>query len=94
MKLRLRWQGDRPRIGEYLMTPRGRGGYLIHGVRDRGQRGGLGRPFYRLLEIEAQRVSRQEAAAGTLHLFFWDRRKRKRPLLPRPIAGGGAGAIG
>ena len=64
MKVRYRFYDARdeqsPMHGDYLMSARGRGGYLIVGVDDRGPRGGLGEPIYQLLLLSVERVSRTE----------------------------------
>lgn len=91
-KLRMQWSddtGSQPRVGEYMMTERGRGGYLVLGINDRGKRGGLGKPTYRLLILTVERVSRQEAIDHDSHIFWWLKRERKRPILPAPVSGGG-----
>lgn len=87
MKLRLRWSGDQlPMHGEYLMAPRGRGGYLILNVTNRGRRGGVGQPVRQLLIVDVERVSRQTVLNEIKNpdgpecwKIFWDRRiKSKR----------------
>lgn len=67
-------------MGCYLMSARGRGGYLILGVVDKGRRGGLGRPVHISLVLTVERVSRSECEANR-HLCWplvWDRRVRRR----------------
>ena len=78
MKIRYRWyagEDDPPMHGCYLMSgSRPRGGYLITAVDDRGMRGGLGLPTFRLLVLTVERVTVMEAQRGPLHLFKWDSR--------------------
>jgi hypothetical protein len=68
-----------PMLGDYLMSERGRGGYLILGVEDRGARGGLGEPVFRLVLLAVERVPRAECLANCDRLWTikWDRRKRR-----------------
>lgn len=70
-----------PMHGDYLMSARGRGGYLILGVNDKGPRGGLGEPVYTLLILTVERISRAECLANADRLWGiqWDSRKRKAP---------------
>jgi hypothetical protein len=85
MKIRYRWSAPpdarRPMHGDYLMSARGRGGYLILGIDDRGPRGGLGQPVYELLVLTVERVPRAECLANEDRLFGiqWDSRKRRAP---------------
>lgn len=84
MKIRYRWQGSdesRPMHGCYLMSERGRGGYLILSVDDKGPRGGLGEPVYHLLVLTVDRVPRSECLANPDRLWSiqWDSRKRRAP---------------
>ncbi len=82
-KLRMRWHGDdQPRLGDYLLSagPRARAAYQILGIADRGSRGGLGEPVYRLLILTVERVPREEALRcreGYME-FEWDRRPKRR----------------
>ncbi len=68
-----------PVMGDYLMSERGRGGYLILGADDRGARGGLGQPIFRLVVLTVERVSRAECLSHQDRLWSikWDRRKRR-----------------
>lgn len=81
MKIRYRLydgSGALPMHGDHMMSRRGRGGYLILGVEDRGKRGGLGAPTYRQLLLTVERVSRAECeAAARLWTIKWDRRRRR-----------------
>lgn len=81
MKIRYRiYDADRlPMHGDYLMSERGRGGYLIVGADNRGERGGLGQPVYTLLMLAVERVSREECRANADRLWTikWDARKRR-----------------
>lgn len=82
MKIRYRVYGREaglPTHGDYLMSGRGRGGYLILGVEDRGPRGGLGEPVYGLVLLTVERVSRTECLANSDRLWSikWDARKRR-----------------
>ncbi len=86
MKIRYRFYGpdEIPMHGDYLMSHHGRGGYLILGVDNRGERGGLGEPVYCLIVLDVERVSRAECVqngAGRpgpeLWALKWDRRKRR-----------------
>ncbi len=84
MKIRYRWTSDPdgvppPMHGDYLMSERGRGGYLILAVNNRGQRGGLGAPVHTLLVLTVDRVSRAEAIANIDRLYSikWDSRARR-----------------
>lgn len=86
-KLRYRWtDGDDgippPMHGDYLMSERGRGGYLILKVDNRGRRGGLGEPVHTLLVLTVERVTRAEALdhIDRLYGIRWDRPKRRRAL--------------
>jgi hypothetical protein len=73
--------GDGPRVGHYIMSRRGRGAYLVLGVKDRGRRGGLGEPVYHLFAVDVERVPRAEGdaaiPAGIVHGITWDSRRRK-----------------
>ena len=61
--------------GCYLMSARRpRGGYLIIAVDDRGMRGGLGLPTFRLLILTVERVTVMTARRGPLFLIEWDKR--------------------
>lgn len=67
--------------GDYLMSEKGRGGYLILRAVDRGTRGGLGQPIYRLMALTVLRgISRAECEANKerLWLIKWDRRGTSR----------------
>lgn len=82
MKIRYRIYGDDGRLplhGDYLMSQRGRGGYLILGVEDRGPRGGLGSPVFNLVLLTVERVSRAECLEHSNRLWNtkWDARKRR-----------------
>lgn len=83
MKIRYRLYGsaDDPRVGNFVMSPRGRGAYLILGVKARGKRGGLGQPTFRLFTLDVERVPRAdvEVALGecAVYSITWDRRARK-----------------
>lgn len=85
-QLRIRWHGDAadlPMIGQFMLSEgRPRGGYLIVGIKNLGKRGGLGRPTFRQLLIEVERVSVDQARGGDCcWLFKWDSRApRKRRL--------------
>lgn len=84
MKIRYRLPTDygrTPMHGEHLMSERGRGGYLITGVADKGQRGGLGQPVYTLFVLTVERCSRDECLADGDRLWgiIWDSRKRRAP---------------
>ncbi len=72
------WRDDMPRMGDHLMSQRGRGGYLIVGVVDKGMRGGLGEPVFRQLLLSVERVSRAECKEhDRLWSIKWDKRKRR-----------------
>lgn len=84
MKIRYRFyrdgaDGRSPMHGHYLMSERGRGGYLIVGVDNRGPRGGLGQPVYDLLMLTVERTTRAECQANQDRLWGikWDARKRR-----------------
>ncbi len=85
MKIRYRWEPDNdgvppPMHGCYLMSERGRGGYLILAVDNRGKRGGLGVAVHTLLVLTVDRVSRAEALANSDRLYSikWDSRAKRR----------------
>lgn len=67
--------------GDYLMSDRGRGGYLILKVTDKGPRGGLGQPVYVLYALTVERVSRTECLENSDRVWSikWDARKRRAP---------------
>lgn len=82
MKIRYRiYDDDRgvPMHGHYLMSERGRGGYLIVDVKDGGRRGGLGEPVFRLCSLTVERVSRAECLehADRLWSIKWDARRTR-----------------
>jgi hypothetical protein len=71
--------GDRPMRGDHLISQRGRGGYLIIAVENRGPRGGLGAPVYQLLMLTVERATREQCAADPrCWRIKWDARKRRR----------------
>ena len=65
--------------GDYLMSQRGRGGYLILGAENRGRRGGLGEPVYDQLLLTVERVPRSECIQNEDRLWGikWNRRRRR-----------------
>ena len=85
-RIRYRWHADPtdrippPMHGDYLMSERGRGGYLILAINNRGRRGGLGVPVHTLLVLTVDRVSRAEALANVDRLYSikWDSRAKRR----------------
>ena len=77
----MRWslEGELPIHGEYMCSgPRARWGYLILGVHNRGKRGGLGKPVHHLLDIEVERVPKQEALSRPCWLITWNKRNKRR----------------
>lgn len=91
MKIRYRFYGGGdtlPMHGDYLMSQRGRGGYLIVGTDDRGPRGGLGEPVYQLFILSVERVSRAECLENSDRLWTikWDARKRRATRRPNDSA--------
>lgn len=69
-----------PMHGEYLMSQRGRGGYLILAVNNRGGRVGDDGKAYNLVILTVERVTRAEALEHHDKLWglVWDKRAPKR----------------
>lgn len=74
MKLRARWEGDLPRIGDYMMSQsRPRNAYRIVYVRER-------KPG--TIDLVVDRVSATTVPEGaTVHPWKWDARKKRCAVL-------------
>lgn len=83
--IRFRWYqpGDPPiQLGNFIAAERGRRCFLIHGINDRGLKGGqLGSPKYRLLVLTVESLPRSHLAepGARVHTIVWDSRRRSRP---------------
>lgn len=68
--LHARWRGNPPRLGDYLMARRARGGYQIVDIKPGSA------PYD--LRFVVERVPRAEAERAGYHEWVWDRRARRR----------------
>lgn len=86
MKLRARWPGVLPRVGDYLMSPtRPRGAYRISAIEvsaDRAVRWDLAlKQEVRQLTIVVDRVPTSAVPENArVHPWRWDKRDRRRAL--------------
>lgn len=77
--------GDcQPMQGDFLMSQKGRAGYLILGAQNRGRRRGLGAPVYDQLLLTVERVPRNECLQNKDRLWTikWERRRRRTTKRP------------
>ena len=83
MKLRARWHGPLPKVGDYLMSDvRPRFAYRIGQVTNRSSEvrwDAAAKIEVRSLQIEADRVALSAVPEhARIHSWKWDRRERKR----------------
>jgi hypothetical protein len=84
VKIRYRWSGrpgEGPMHEHILASARGRGGYLVLAVNNRGIREAGTPAAHELLVLSVERVSRATVLATPPGMFYgivWDRRRRVR----------------
>ncbi len=71
MTMRVRWEGEPPRVGHFLKTQKGRNAYEIASVRETGGEYNL--------RLKVNRWAASDVPGeATVHFFKWDSRKKRR----------------